>query len=91
MHQKLFPFRGWIGGSGALTVSAGITFVYVLGAVTTWRIVCAICGTIPILVAIMMPFLPETPNWLVANGRKGDAYKVKHDTHLITGIENKEE
>ena len=57
-------------------MSAGITFVYVLGAVTSWRIVCVVCGTIPVLVALIMPFLPETPNWLVANDRKEDAYKV---------------
>ena len=24
-----------------------------------------------------MPFLPETPNWLVANDKKEEAYKVK--------------
>ena len=84
-------FRGWIGGSGALTVSAGITFVYILGAVTTWRIVCAVCGTIPILVAIMMPFLPETPNWLVANDRKEDAYKVKQAKQLTPVIDYQEE
>ena len=69
--------RGWIGGSGALTVSAGITLVYVVGAVTTWRVACIICGAIPVLVAITMPFLPETPNWLIANNKKEDAYKVK--------------
>ena len=68
--------RGWIGGSGALTVSAGITLVYVVGAFTTWRVACIICGAIPILVAITMPFLPETPNWLIANNKKEDAYKV---------------
>ena len=68
--------RGWIGGSGALTVSAGITLVYVVGAVTTWRVACIICGAIPVLVAITMPFLPETPNWLIANNKKEDAYKV---------------
>ena len=68
--------RGWIGGSGALTVSAGITFVYAIGAVTNWRVVCAICGSIPVVVAILMPFLPETPNWLVAKNKREDAYKV---------------
>ena len=58
-------------------MSAGITLVYVVGAVTTWRVACIICGAIPILVAITMPFLPETPNWLIANNKKEDAYKVK--------------
>ena len=51
--------------------------MYVVGAVTTWRVACIICGAIPVLVAITMPFLPETPNWLIANNKKEDAYKVK--------------
>ena len=50
--------------------------MYVVGAVTTWRLACIICGAIPILVATTMPFLPETPNWLIANNKKEDAYKV---------------
>ena len=59
-----------------MTVSAGITFVYIIGAVATWRIACIVCGCIPIIVSIAMPFLPETPNWLVANNKMEDAYKV---------------
>ena len=43
---------------------------------TNWRVVCAICGSIPVIVAILMPFLPETPNWLVAKNKREDAYKV---------------
>ena len=59
-------------------MSAGITLVYALGAATNWRNVCAICGSIPVLVAIAMPFLPETPNWLVTKNKKAHAYKVIH-------------
>ena len=66
------------GGSGALTVSAGITLVYTLGAtLPNWRWVCAVCGCIPILIFVLMPFLPETPNWLIMKGEK-EAAKAVH-------------
>ena len=76
-EHVLFHFRGMFGGSGALSVSAGITLVYSLGAtLPNWRWVCAACATIPILIVILMLILPETPNWLIMKGRRDEAYKV---------------
>ena len=40
-----------------------------------WRIVCVICGAIPIVVFVCMIFLPETPPWLVLNNKKEEAEK----------------
>ena len=83
-----FLFRGMFGASGALSVSAGITLVFVFGAsLPNWRWVCVACGAIPIIVIGLMPFLPETPNWLVMKGKREDAYKVTKNrvtyrTHL---------
>lgn len=69
------------GGSGALSVSAGITFVYSLGAtLPNWRWVCGVCGGIPILVFVLMPFLPETPNWLIMKGKRAEAHEVCFST-----------
>ena len=65
------------GGSGALTVSAGITLVYSLGAtLPNWRWVCIVCGAIPVLVFALMPLLPETPNYLIMSGNRQEAYEV---------------
>ena len=70
------------GGSGALTVSAGITLVFVLGAtLPNWKWVCIACGSIPIAVFALMPLLPETPNYLIMNGEKQRAYEV-HCTYI---------
>ena len=75
------------GGSGALTVSAGITLVYVLGAtLPNWKWVCIACGSIPIAVFALMPLLPETPNYLIMNGEKQRAYEVIKNTLLILQI-----
>lgn len=69
------------GGSGALSVSAGITFVYSLGAtLPNWRWVCGVCGAIPCLVFVLMPFLPETPNWLIMKGKRAEAHEVCFST-----------
>ena len=65
------------GGSGALSVSAGITLVFIFGAILpNWRWVCIGCGIIPVLVISLMPFLPETPNYLVMTGNREEAYKA---------------
>ena len=87
-HQHFFSLlRGMFGGSGALTVSAGITLVYVLGAtLPNWKWVCIACGSIPIAVFALMPLLPETPNYLIMNGEKQRAYEVIKNTLLILQI-----
>ena len=41
----------------------------------TWKI-CIGCGIIPVLVFSLMPFLPETPNYLVMTGNREDAHKA---------------
>ena len=75
--QENFKIRGMFGGSGALSVSAGITLVFVFGAILpNWRWVCIGCGVIPVLVISLMPFLPETPNYLVMTGNREEAYKA---------------
>ena len=75
--QVNFKIRGMFGGSGALSVSAGITLVFVFGAILpNWRWVCIGCGIIPVLVFSLMPFLPETPNYLVMTGNREEAYKA---------------
>ena len=68
--------RGWMGGSGALSVSAGITMVYVLGACLNWRWVCLCCGLHVLVVIVAMMFMPETPNWLIIKNRRDDAVRT---------------
>ena len=72
-----FSFRGMFGGSGALSVSGGITLVYIFGAtLPSWRWVCIFCGAVPVIVIFLMPILPETPNWLILQGKRDEAFKV---------------
>ena len=68
--------RGMMGGSGALSVSAGITLVYTLGACMNWRWVCLACAIHVFIIIIAMIFMPETPNWLIENSRRDEAVKA---------------
>jgi len=53
----------------------GVSLVYLLGSITTWRLTALICCTVPIFTAVAICFVPETPFWLLAKNRKEDALK----------------
>lgn len=53
----------------------GISLVYLLGSITTWRLTAIICCSVPICTAIVICFVPETPYWLLAKNRKEEALK----------------
>jgi len=77
IHVHIFIIRGIIAGSGPLFVSTGITLVYTLGAFLPWRWVCLACASFSALSIFSWTCLPETPTWLVHNGRRDDAQKVE--------------
>ena len=60
--------RGWMGGSGALSVGAGIMMVYVHGACLNWRWVCLCCGLHVLVVIVAMMFMPR--NFQLAHHQK---------------------
>ena len=41
-----------------------------------WKVVCVVCGLLPVVTFVSMIFLPETPPWLVLHGRKEEAERV---------------
>lgn len=53
----------------------GISLVFFLGSITTWRLTAIICCSVPIIAAIAICFVPETPYWLISKHRKEDALK----------------
>jgi len=76
--QEFMPShkRGWIGGLVTCIIPLGVGLGGVLGAVmgpTEWRILFAI-GLLPALVVLLVRlWVPESPHWLVRQGRYEEA------------------
>ena len=75
MTIKIFD-RGLLAGSGPLFVSSGITLVYILGFLLPWRIVCLVCAIFPLSSILLTKLVPESPTWLLHNGKTAEARKV---------------
>ena len=69
-------YRGTLGSANQLGVTVGGLLGYGLGAGLKWHWL-AIAGAVPstIMVMLMMRF-PETPRWLIKNGRISEARRV---------------
>ena len=59
-----------------LMLVTGVLFVYVLGVYFPWYILSAICAIPPALIVIMMPFVPDTPRFLISKGDLEGASKA---------------
>jgi facilitated trehalose transporter len=76
--------RGLLGSLPAVFMAFGISFVYLVGAFTPWHILAYVCTAVPLLTFIGILFAPESPAWLVAQGRISDAEKA---SNWLNGIE----
>ena len=66
-------FRGGLGSINQLAVTIGIFLVYLVGEFVSWQWT-AIFGVILVsFLTVLMLFMPETPRWLLATGKKGKA------------------
>ncbi|XP_019625170.1 PREDICTED: solute carrier family 2, facilitated glucose transporter member 8-like [Branchiostoma belcheri] len=62
--------RGLLGASFQLMVTIGILLVYVFGNFLGWRWLAIVCLLPAVILIIAMAFMPETPRWLLAKGRR---------------------
>uniref|UniRef100_A0A1A9X3T6 Major facilitator superfamily (MFS) profile domain-containing protein n=1 Tax=Glossina brevipalpis TaxID=37001 RepID=A0A1A9X3T6_9MUSC len=62
----------------SISVSLGITIIYVLGYFirSDWRLIGWICTTFQLLTLISVLPMPESPNWLISKGRLPEARKT---------------
>ncbi|CAG7643816.1 unnamed protein product [Allacma fusca] len=65
--------RGLLSNTLVLVLCIGILFTYIVGAVVTWQWLCIISASVPVILAIGMVFMPESPRFLLSKGRPGDA------------------
>ncbi|XP_069039699.1 solute carrier family 2, facilitated glucose transporter member 8 [Lepisosteus oculatus] len=65
--------RGMLGSCVQLMVVTGIMGAYIAGLVLEWRWLAVACSVPPALMLVLMCFMPETPRFLLAQGREYEA------------------
>lgn len=65
--------RGFLGACNQLSITIGIFGAYACGMFMNWKHLAIVSCSIPGLALILMPVLPETPQWLLLRNRKADA------------------
>lgn len=66
-------YRGFLLAVFTLAVSVGVFVVHTLGWFCTWQTTGLICGICPFVSYIIMGFVPESPSWLLTQGRTPEA------------------
>lgn len=65
--------RSILTGSAAIFYQMGMFTLFVLGSLTSWRTSAGIVAVIPMLTILMLSRVPESPIWLISQGRTKDA------------------
>lgn len=65
--------RGALGAFFQLFLTVGILFTFVVGGLTSWRVLSAISAVIPIIFVVTFVFVPETPQFLLAKNKRREA------------------
>ncbi|XP_076372207.1 solute carrier family 2, facilitated glucose transporter member 8-like isoform X2 [Tachypleus tridentatus] len=68
--------RGILGSCVQLMITLGILLTYVVGKFIEWKWLALFSMTFPSILTVLMTFVPETPRWLLINGKRGDAIKA---------------
>ncbi|CAG7716652.1 unnamed protein product [Allacma fusca] len=61
--------RGLLGSGFQVMVTIGILFVYVVGDLAPWGWLSLVSGFGPLVFLVLMIFPPESPRWLISNGK----------------------
>lgn len=67
--------RGMLGAFASVGISLGVLFQYTVGSFVPWQVLSGVSTIIPILALICMIFMPESPNYLVAQSKPEEAAK----------------
>ncbi|XP_059083490.1 facilitated trehalose transporter Tret1-2 homolog [Tigriopus californicus] len=62
----------WIGtatASGVTTITWGILVAFILGSLIHWRTLCIVFASFPVVMAILMTIVPESPTFLITQRR----------------------
>uniref|UniRef100_A0A0A1WTN4 Facilitated trehalose transporter Tret1-2 homolog n=2 Tax=Zeugodacus cucurbitae TaxID=28588 RepID=A0A0A1WTN4_ZEUCU len=67
--------RGTLGSFFQLMITAGILFVYAIGAGLNVMWMSIVCGLIPLIFGVIFVFMPESPTYLIIKNKDEDAVK----------------
>ncbi|XP_075215600.1 facilitated trehalose transporter Tret1-like [Lycorma delicatula] len=65
--------RGMLSSLSGSFAGIGILLECLIGALTDWRSTCAISAIVPVLAFITISLIPESPTWLIIQGRITEA------------------
>lgn len=81
--------RGMLTALASTGISLGILCQYTFGSFLSWRIIAGISTVVPIVATVLMYFMPETPNFLVARAKQEKAVrslgKLRGSTYNVQG------
>ena len=66
-------YRGGLGSINQLAITIGIFLAYLVGILVPWRWTAIFGIAVVSFMTVLMLFMPETPRWLLATGKKGKA------------------
>ncbi|XP_050068628.1 proton myo-inositol cotransporter-like [Anopheles maculipalpis] len=62
-------YRGMLAATGSTCVILGVLLEFLMGSFMKWRTVALVSAVVPVLAALLLFFIPESPVWLASKAR----------------------
>lgn len=86
-HEKIsFFVRGF-----QLAATVGTLLTFIIGKYLPWSWLAVECCIYPLLLLVLLTFLPESPTWLASKGRISEATEAQIRFHGDSGVLNAQE
>jgi facilitated trehalose transporter len=92
--------RGMLTALASIGISLGVLLQYTFGSFLTWQTISGMSAALPVIALVLMCFLPETPNYLVAKSKpdkamaslarlRGSTYNLKREVDQLQSFAEK--
>ncbi|XP_052866654.1 proton myo-inositol cotransporter-like [Anopheles cruzii] len=69
-------YRGMLAATGSTCVILGVLLEFLMGSFLKWRTVALVSSVVPVLAALLLFLIPESPVWLASKGRLEESKKA---------------